>query len=99
MSNQGYTGHSHDNYDANGRLIGDYEPPDEIIPQTTEQIAIQHLGEWVDKCDNFLAWLDNPAAPQAMKLDALTDGMRSLRDEMLELYLAFGGVNEWEHTP
>lgn len=67
--------------------------------ESPETIAIRHLGEWIDKSDNALAWLTNPFAPNEMRLGALESFTRTLRKEMLDLYLAFGGVNEWEHTP
>lgn len=56
---------------------------------------LERLGELVDTCDNFLAWMDNPAAPISMKLDAIAIGLGKVRANIKELYTELGGSDEW----
>lgn len=56
---------------------------------------IERMGQLIDKCDNFLTYPDNKFMPLPMRADAMGHGLKEIRAELLAIYLAAGGTDEW----
>lgn len=57
--------------------------------------TLERLGQLIDKADNYLA-AASLRLPSQMHVEGLTTGLREIRAELLAIYLAAGGENEWE---
>ncbi len=60
-----------------------------------EADTLERLGQLIDKADNYLAAATLPLPPR-MHVEGLTTGLREIRAELLAIYLAAGGENEWK---
>lgn len=67
---------------------------------TNEEI-LENLGQIVDTCDNYEMYADGADSPlihrlsDAIRLDALSNGIRDIHASIRELYDALGGEDVW----
>lgn len=66
-------------------------------PNFAEAELHERLRSLINRADNFLAAAALPV-PAQIHATGLTHGMESIRAELLAIYMARGGENDWEAT-
>ena len=60
-----------------------------------DEAKLERIGLLVDDCDNMLSSLKIPL-PLDMHIEGMASGIESIRDKLLEFYLATGGEDVWD---
>lgn len=68
---------------------------------SVDEQTLDVLGRAVDTAENYMEYgthATTPAMarlPEAIRIDALSNGLKALRDTIKELYFALGGEDVW----